>query len=267
MGLSDIGVKLDRAKKHLGDLEAELDRFVSEKPHPLHVVTHNRQSAKVWDMEWTRKIPSRWSAIAGDCAHNLRCVLDHIVWDLSGGAGNAPDDSEFPVFRDPLKYFRSGKDGKPLRGTGLWKIRGVKDDIAHAAFEGLQPFEGQDPTRHPLWIIHELDRLDKHRALHVVWGRAHDYASLLANGIGDESDLPPGWRKLKVGATQSPFYRAETPPGTKTQVKTRFDLAIRVTLPPGTVGSHENLDVLLGSLIAFVEAEVLSMFTPFISYP
>jgi hypothetical protein len=50
-------------------------------------------------------------------------------------------------------------------------------------------------------------------------------------------------------------------------VKYRFDLAIRVMLPPDTVGSHEYLDVLLGKLIAFVEEEVLPAFKPYLSYP
>jgi hypothetical protein len=66
-------------------------------------------------MEWTRAISSDWSAIAGDCVHNLRCVLDHIVWDLSGGDGKAPYHSEFPVFSDVLKYFQS--EGRKASGA------------------------------------------------------------------------------------------------------------------------------------------------------
>jgi hypothetical protein len=264
MALNDIRVKLDRAKEHLDAFNTDLDRFVKEKPYPLHVVTESDTSKKVSDVEWTRGPPARWSAIVGDCVHNLRSVLDHIVWDLSGGTGHAPKHSEFPVFDDSIKYFERTKKGTgpPARGSGLWKIDGVSNPYAIAAIRRLQPFQRPDPARHPLWIIHELDRLDKHRALHVIWGIAYDYVDLLSLGIGDAGDFPPGLRQ--VGATYSPLYRAQTPPGTKTKVKVRFDLAVRVTLPPQTVGAHENLDVLLGKLIGFVETDVVPTFAPWL---
>lgn len=262
MGLDDIRVKVDRAREHLGTLTADVDRFVSEKPYPLHVVTQYHGTARVRDVEWTRSPPLRWSAIVGDCIHNLRSALDHLVWELSGGSGNAPDGTEFPVFLDFPAYFQRDRRWQAARGSGLWKIRGIVADGAHAEFERLQPFKGPDPVRHPLWTIHELDRLDKHRSLNVLMGMAHDYFGLVRRNIGDDSELPPGWRR--AFGTQSHLYRAQVGTGVKTQVKVRGDLAIYISLPPESVGSDDNLDVVLARLINFVETDVLSAFAPYL---
>jgi hypothetical protein len=258
MGLEEIRVKVDRAKEHSDCLKSQLGRFVKEKPYPLHVVTYDYQTAKVRDVEWTKRIPPKWGAIVGDCVHNLRSALDHIVWELSGGTGHAPHHAEFPVFKEEAEYLKRTPKGDPARGGGLWKIEGINERAARTAIYKLQPFQRADPLRHPLWVVHELDRLDKHRTLQVVAAMAHDYRGLLRRGIQDASDLPPGW--YQAAGTQSPFYRAETPLGTKTKVKVRRDLAIYIALPEETVGSHEKLDVLLEMLIGFWETEVLPAF-------
>jgi hypothetical protein len=261
VALDEVRVKVDRAKDHLNAFKAELDGFVSRQPYPLHVVTKDERSAKVRDVEWTTDIPWLWSAIAGDCVHNLRSTLDHIVFALSGGPGNAPDDSEFPIFLNSDRYFKRDRKCEPARGSGLWKIRGVVADGAYTEFHRLQPFFGSNPTRHPLWIIHELDRLDKHRALHILRGVAYGYASLVDRGIGDASELPLGWRQ--ASATSSHLYRTQMV-GMKVKMKVRHDLAVHVSLEPQTVGSHEYLDVLLEKLITFVEEEVIATFAPFL---
>src|SRR6202043_2947882 len=107
------------------------------KSPALHAVTEHWDTARIRKIEWARFPPARWGALVGDCVHNLRSTLDHIVWDLSGGTGNAPDDSEFPVFIDFLKFFQRDKKGEPARGSGLWKIRGVIEDDAAAIIRNL----------------------------------------------------------------------------------------------------------------------------------
>jgi hypothetical protein len=259
MGLDDIRVKLDRAKEHLDALNADLQQFATEEPHPLHVVIPDR-AYTVQDVVWMRDPPARWGALVGDCVHNLRSALDHIVWALSGGNRYAPQHAEFPIFENPFKFFERTKKGEPARGSGIWKIAGVVPDEARAIIEGLQPFNRPQPERHPLWIIHELDRFDKHRALHVIFGWA--YPELWKHGIRKQADFPPGWHRIK--ATQSSRYPAKTPAGRKDRVKVRFDLAMRIALPPGTVGSHENLDVVLALLCDFVDTEVIGPLTPYL---
>jgi len=69
------------------------------------------------------------------------------------------------------RFHNITKKGDPAPGSGLSKIIGW-DPGAQAIVEGLQPYNrGNGFTTDPLWILHELDRVNKHRLLHVgtVW--------------------------------------------------------------------------------------------------
>jgi hypothetical protein len=262
VGRFAIRVKLDRAKEHAEVFKAEVDRFAAEKPYPFHVVT--LYGNNIYDVEWVRNPPARWGAIAGDCVHNLRSALDHIAWDLaSDGDGNAPYHTEFPIFVDREKFFQRTKAGEPARGSGLRKIDAITDLNLQTAIKRLQPFQSEHPTRHPLWILHELDNLDKHRALRPVTAWAH--TDLWRRDIHDLPDLPPGWRQLR--ATQGPRYAAQMVGMGKVRMKMRYDLAMRVTLPAGTVDTEDNLDVLLDGLIEFVETKVFDIFESDLTWP
>jgi len=48
------------------------------------------------------------------------------------------------------------------------KVGGIAP-VARTIVEGLQPYRrGQNFASHPLWVLHELSRIDKHRLPHVV---------------------------------------------------------------------------------------------------
>lgn len=44
------------------------------------------------------------------------------------------------------------------------KIHGVRSDCAQG-IRDLQPYNAATPAHDPLWLIYELDRIDKHRLL------------------------------------------------------------------------------------------------------
>lgn len=121
--------------------------------------------------------------LIGDALRNMRSALDNLAFALSSSYTNPLSDefansSEFPIFGDEDRQGNSGvgeakftavdRRGDPARGSGLAKIRGWPPD-AKTIVEGLQPYKrGQDFRSDPLWVLHELDRLDKHRLLHTT---------------------------------------------------------------------------------------------------
>ena len=58
--------------------------------------------------------------------------------------------------------------GKDILARYERKIEGVSDPDAKAFINALQPYNGPDPFGHPLSIIHQMDRFDKHRELVIV---------------------------------------------------------------------------------------------------
>jgi hypothetical protein len=107
-----------------------------------------------------RPLPSGdLSVILGDCVHNYRCVLDHLIWDLSvrhsRGQPVRPTSIGFPISGDATKYTRQG-------------LHAVAPAVA-AEVERLQPYHsGQNTRSHPLWMLRELSNIDKHRSIHIV---------------------------------------------------------------------------------------------------
>ena len=99
------------------------------------------------------------SALLGDCLHNFRCVLDHMIWFASvvnsGSPPPGPKRISFPVSDRRESYKDKGLHAVPPE---------IKEYV-----ETLQPYHaGKDARSHPLWVVSELDNVDKHRQLHVI---------------------------------------------------------------------------------------------------
>jgi len=122
------------------------------------------------------------SLLVGDCLQCYRSALDHLAFELAS-AFTIPltDDfskaSEFPIFGDRAgsgstdfnrRRSKGSRAGDPAPGSGLAKIAGI-DPNAQTIIEGLQPYmRGQSFEDNPLWWLQELNRLDKHRLLHLL---------------------------------------------------------------------------------------------------
>src|SRR5437879_6743083 len=85
--------------------------------------------------------PPRLSVLLGDCVHNLRSSLDHIVWQLVLANGRSPGKhAQFPILDKPPKGIFSPND-----------IRGVSEE-ARALIESVQPYQaGARAREHFLW--------------------------------------------------------------------------------------------------------------------
>jgi hypothetical protein len=96
---------------------------------------------------------------AGDIAHNLRSSLDHLMCQLLlvAGSGITTRDG-FPISEDVTRY--------ESRKAGI--VNRVQPE-AIEALDRLKPYKGGNDA---LWRVHELDRIDKHRALFTF---SHDF--------------------------------------------------------------------------------------------
>jgi len=107
-----------------------------------------------------KALSDRTYLLVGDFAHNLRSVLDHIVYSLVIKAtGEIPDSKaiQWPVLTGPNpKTFARHTKGVP--------------DAAASIIEGFQPYHagpGAEFKQHPLWQLHMLDIVDKHRRVAI----------------------------------------------------------------------------------------------------
>jgi hypothetical protein len=150
-------LKIIRAYDHLKALNDEIDAALSGQPNAVVGEIEPETGDKVYRAQITWQPPRNWGLLLGDGVHNLRSALDHMVWDLVTLYGGTPDsNTEFPIYWDGAKY--------GLKGQADRKLAGVPPQAADL-IERSQPYHGPTPCEHPLWVLHELDIIDKHRSI------------------------------------------------------------------------------------------------------
>jgi hypothetical protein len=169
-------IKLDRAREHLDSLDNKVKTWVNSKPYDIVDEPDPETppnpldqwcSARRFRISRVSDVPPGFSVLIGDFLFNLRASLDHLALALaiafsaksgSGMTAKQIEGSEFPIF-----HARAMKPEEELKKIGCI------DPQARTEIIGLQPYHaGNRYATDPLWQIHELNRIDKHRALHVV---------------------------------------------------------------------------------------------------
>ena len=156
-------VKFTRACEHLEAIKTIVETWSKEttyktiaEPDPERsgLVNCERYLARITGPEFPDI-----SALLGDCLHNFRSVLDHMIWFASvvnkGEPPPGPKRISFPAWDCRDTYKAKG-------------LHAVAPEVK-AYVETLQPYHaGDDARSHPLWVVSELDNVDKHRQLHIV---------------------------------------------------------------------------------------------------
>jgi hypothetical protein len=90
--------KLDRARELLPLLRTEIDDYYASDPIHLrlqHFEGPNRLEAVI---ESVHQPPLRLGVLMGDIVHNIRCALDHLVWQLALTRTPTPHSKpQFPI--------------------------------------------------------------------------------------------------------------------------------------------------------------------------
>lgn len=72
--------KVDRARKHADDLEAEVRSFWAADPYEIETVGTPFAGHGFYRVKRIAALPKSIPLIAGDAAHNIRSALDHFAW-------------------------------------------------------------------------------------------------------------------------------------------------------------------------------------------
>ncbi len=234
-----VKVKVERAKRHLRDLAAEVptlqhttiltpDPNTGVAPHPISLLHPNKfQRVPTLSFEVV--------AIAGDVVHNLRAALDHLAKQLVlVGLRAAPPiqpltekelrQIEFPIAETLTKY----------ESDKARKVKGMLPEAVEA-IDKLKPYKGGNDA---LWRIHELDNIDKHRSLFTL---APDFLFT--------ADWFEGAYLLKA---DSPQFA-----GVEPSVEQDIQLEIKNALGTGQTGQTNALLPSLYRLVDFVDNLVL----------
>lgn len=158
-----IAEKLKRADQNIVNLHNEILAFFQSCKYPVIPNPDDKEWKEVVNYHRNLPIPKRFGVLAGEIVHHLRSSLDHIVWIFSDDTSKTLHENalEFPIFakamsKDDLRRYKR-------------KIHGIANIRVRTLVEKLQPYQsGTAAINHPLCVVHDMDRFDKHRELVIV---------------------------------------------------------------------------------------------------
>ena len=160
--LDGFDVKVDRAHLHLDALHEANRHLAWEVNYQLVGEKYNDGLQHVYRVVDPSDPDPSWSAVVGDCAHNLRTALEYLARQLVLLNGGVPTyETAFPI--------------RKRQGQAL-EVSGSIDPQALKIIESVQPYGGSDIGR-SLWILRELDNTDKHSQIIVAAAVARSTSS------------------------------------------------------------------------------------------
>lgn len=197
---SGITEKLKRADEDIVNLHSEIDAFFQGCRYPVLPKDDDEKLLEAIQYHKALAIPPRFSVLIGEIVHHLRSCFDHVAWQFSSEQYRRDRfwKIEFPVF-----------DKEPVEKDALsryeGKVKGITNPAVLELIKALQPYKAPDATDAPIWIIHDMDIVDKHRELILCPStvRIEIPASLWPYADYDRNALPPEieddlYRNLKV---------------------------------------------------------------------
>ena len=248
--------RLQRAAEHIQDFCVEADVYLRTTPFGWTAEFFEENGTKFVRLLFKvhKEPPKRLGVIAGDCIHNLRAILDNIVWILGKvfpptDASAKPDKLAFPVCRTVDEYKRT------LVRPSFRSINGFPA-AAQKLIADLQPYNsGRLPASY-IAVLHELWNADKHRSPDLMGGTNHGVA-LYGYNLQQPARMAAGLAVLDG----LEFACGAIPPGgiaPDARVNLSVDVAFHVRWPAkGQIARH-----FLSSLYQCVRDEVMAKFEP-----
>jgi hypothetical protein len=153
--IDGIRAKIERAKKHIHDLETAMQAFRDSKPYGSIIEDDPQSGDKVHRLKIFADTPREFAMIVGDAVHNLRASLDYLAWQLVEANRCVPDNkTAFPIHDTASKYIAHAPR----------QVQGVSP-AAKNLIEAVQPYK---TGYGDIGILHQLDIRDKHHLMVVT---------------------------------------------------------------------------------------------------
>jgi hypothetical protein len=145
--------KIDRARKHLAELETEIATYFASNPVKFDVRTAETEVGRAFNVTLhMAPVPECMGAIVGDIIHNLRAALDLTACEMVRVAEQSEDDVYFPFCKNVDEL-----DGM-IRRRNFHRAGPSATELLRS----LKPYRNGNAA---LRAVHDLDVHDKHRAL------------------------------------------------------------------------------------------------------
>jgi hypothetical protein len=156
-------LKIERAERHIADLQAALDAFLARDPYSIDVKDDAERGERYISLSVRETIPPTLGPIAGDAIHNLRSALDIMVCDIAIGCGAEKRKARFPFAKDA-----NGLEA--IIFTDRRHKEKYKEIVANFPecidlIKAYKPYKTCNGGNKLLRALHDLDIVDKHEVV------------------------------------------------------------------------------------------------------
>jgi len=149
--------KIERAGEYLERLDQLVRTYLRNNPQLISAEFNPQNLVNIYRYKSPEPLPIEVSLLAGDAINNLRSSLEHLAWQLALLNTVSPSDKTgFPIFcwHNPHVFKQMTAD--------------ISTE-AREIIERLQPYHRGDGAQDdPLWRLHALWTIEKHRHLTIV---------------------------------------------------------------------------------------------------
>jgi hypothetical protein len=183
--------RLDRAADRFSEFGRGWADYLDRRPHRLVADVNYTTGRGVLRIERVIPIPLALSLTLGEFLYQLRAALDNCLQAVAViDSGESPppqtDQLEWPICLDEDAW----------EGTRKRRLSSLHPELQDA-LRAIQPFQAKCPGWNSLRLLHDMARLDRHRALHLVTvfnaaGRiGYDQKVIRALVAGPDAGLDP----------------------------------------------------------------------------
>ncbi|UWZ85336.1 hypothetical protein [Occallatibacter riparius] len=148
-------LKIQRAEKHINDLNRMIDAFVAGRNHEVFIEHDSDGGDDLLKVKAISSLPDDFAMVLGDAVHNLHTALDFVINEIEfRTTGEMTDHTKFPIY----------PTWQTLVGAvnGGFKKKAPKE-VIDCIVQVVQPYiTGNGET---LYGLHRMDIADKHQLL------------------------------------------------------------------------------------------------------
>jgi hypothetical protein len=226
--LDGASSKINRAVHHFNTIDIAIGKMFladNDAGAARHELKANSQELVI-SLAQEAPLDPTIPLVVGDAVHNARSAIDHLVFQLAllnKAPKEAASKTSFPICLTPgeFKNATKGKLAPFITTTSLTEI------------EKLQPYKTGDKEKDILWVLSQLDIIDKHRLLIIAETQARPTAFRISAPDGQElftHDTPNSpWKPSKVGAEVIRFsFSGSVPSPTKMKVEVHTAKTVQI---------------------------------------
>lgn len=158
--LSLSQARVNRAQDNIKEFSQLLGEYLEGHPSRIRVDI-DAQGHGAIRVERREPIPEQLSILLGEALQNLRAGLDNCLYAVAiidSGSNPPPGDSQlqWPIAHSPKEWNANKK-----------RLQHLSPHLIEALHR-IQPFQAENPGWNCLRILHDLARIDRHRAAHEL---------------------------------------------------------------------------------------------------